>query len=87
MFIKLAVRTALLLSISILCACGPNAKKGLDSYDASQIELKSPPSKTSMQRHTGPFAAGASLNFTAELKPTDPSPLKNVQLDTTHKVV
>ena len=87
MYIKLAVRTALLLSFSILCACGPNAKKGLDPYDASQIELKSPPSKTSMQRHTGPFAAGASLNFTAELRPIDPSPLKNVQLDTTHKVV
>jgi capsular polysaccharide transport system permease protein len=32
MFIKLAVRIGLLLSFSILCACGPNAQKGLDQF-------------------------------------------------------
>jgi len=87
MFIQLAIRVTLILALSILYACGPSAKKEIDPYDASQIELKSPPAKTSMERHTGPYAVGAALNFNAELKPLDPSPIKNVQLDTTHKVV
>ena len=87
MFIRLAIRVTLILALSMLYACGPSTKKQIDPYDASQIELKSPPAKTSMERHTGPYAIGAALNFNAELKPLDPSPIKNVQLDTTHKVV
>ena len=51
MLIKLAVRTALLLSFGFLCACGPKDNKELAANDSYQIELKSPPAKTSTQRH------------------------------------
>jgi hypothetical protein len=51
MLIKLAVRTALLLSFGFLCACGPKDNKELAANDSYQIELNSPPAKTSMQRH------------------------------------
>ena len=87
MIIKIAIRFTLMLSVCMLYACGPSSKKNVDPYDVSHIELNSPPAKISMDRHTGPFAVGAALNFNAELKPLDPSPIKNVQLDTTHKVV
>ena len=39
------------------------------------------------ERHKGAFAEGASLSMGAELKPLDPSPVKTVRLDTTHKII
>ena len=90
MKIHLALRPLCLLStaaVLLLTACGPSSKPGIGSDRASDIELKSPPSTLTTQRHTGTFASGASLNFTAELKPLDPAPVKLIQLDTTHKVV
>jgi nitrite reductase (NO-forming) len=54
---------------------------------ADTIVLESPPSKTTSERHKGAFAEGASLSFGAQLKPLDPSPVKNVRLDTTHKII
>jgi nitrite reductase (NO-forming) len=53
----------------------------------AKIELKSPPAKVSAERHTGAFAEGAALSFGPELKPLDPSPVKTVRLDTTHKII
>ena len=53
----------------------------------AQIELKSPAARVSNERHTGPFADGASLNTSAILKPLDPSPVKIIRLDTTHKII
>lgn len=57
------------------------------SYDVADMDLKPAPAKVSGARHTGPFAAGTSLSFGAELKPLDPSPVKEVRLDTTHKII
>lgn len=57
------------------------------SYDVADMDLKPMPAKVSGARHTGPFAAGTSLSFGAELKPLDPSPVKEVRLDTTHKII
>lgn len=54
---------------------------------APKIELQSPPAKITNERHTGAFADGASLNMNALLKPLDPSPVKTVRLDTTHKII
>ncbi len=71
----------------LFTACGPANKSTTDRYDASKIELNSAPAVISSVRHTGTFATGASLNFNAVLKPLDPSPIKKVQLDTTHKIV
>ena len=78
---------ALWLSAALLTACGPTPPVVTDRYDPAKMDLKPAPAKLSSVRHTGPFAAGASLNMTAELKPIDPAPVKVVQLDTTHKII
>ena len=51
------------------------------------MDLKSPPARVSSERHKGAFAEGASLSMGPELKPLDPSPVKTVRLDTTHKII
>ena len=58
-----------------------------DAYDTSEMEFKSPAAVLSSDRHTGPFAAGSALSMDATLKPLDPAPIKEVQLDTTHKII
>jgi nitrite reductase (NO-forming) len=68
---------------AMLPACGPAP----DPYDRSQMDLKPQPAKVSAERHKGAFAEGAALSTGAELKPLDPSPVKTVRLDTTHKIV
>ena len=70
------------LLASLLFACGKS-----DPYDTSKMDLKPTPAKISAERHTGAFAEGVSLNMTSELKPLDPSPIKTVRLDTTHKII
>lgn len=70
----------------ILCACSQEKPKA-DPYDQSKMDFKSPPAKITSERHQGPFAEGASLSMGAELKPLDPSPVKTVRLDTTHKII
>src|SRR3954463_14019944 len=66
-----------------LAACGPAA----DPYDISKMDLKPVPAKVTSERHEGAFAEGAALSKGAELKPLDPSPVKTVRLDTTHKII
>ncbi len=51
------------------------------------MDLKPVPAKISTERHKGAFAEGAALSMGAELKPLDPSPVKTVRLDTTHKII
>ena len=51
------------------------------------LVLDSPASRTTAERHAGAFAEGASLNAGARLAPLDPSPVKTVRLDTTHKII
>ena len=60
---------------------------GTDPYDVSKMDFKTPPAVVSGERHTGPFAAGAALNLEAALKPVDASPVKEIRLDTTHKII
>ena len=77
----------ILLAVGI-AGCGENSMKGpVDRYDVSRMDLKPAPATISAERHTGAFAAGSSLSFTALLKPLDPAPVKEVRLDTTHKVI
>src|SRR5690349_16143255 len=47
----------------------------------------SPKAVITNDRHTGAFAQGTSLSMDAALKPLDPSPVKEVRLDTTHKII
>src|SRR3954465_106485 len=78
-----AVYTTLLLLG--LAACTRNAPP--DRYDQSKMDLKPLPSKTSNERHTGSFASGVALSTAPDIKPVEPSAVKNIQLDTTHKVI
>jgi len=58
-----------------------------DPYDIAKMDLKPAPAVLSQDRHTGPFAQGSALSMDANVKPLDPSPVKEVRLDTTHKVI
>jgi nitrite reductase (NO-forming) len=58
-----------------------------DAYYPARMDLKPVPSKTTNERHKGPFAEGASLSMGAKLMPLDPAPVKTVRLDTTHKII
>ena len=63
------------------------ATSGGDAYDMTKMEMKSPPAVLSGERHTGPFSSGSALNLEAALKPLDPAPVKEIRLDTTHKII
>ncbi|MEO8838354.1 MAG: multicopper oxidase domain-containing protein, partial [Herbaspirillum sp.] len=71
----------------LLAACNREAPKVHDPYDPANIVLKSPPAKVTSERHTGPFFEGKSLSMGAALQPLDPSPVKIVHLDVTHKII
>jgi nitrite reductase (NO-forming) len=51
------------------------------------MDLKPVAAKLSGDRHKGAFASGNSLSLGAELKALDPSPMKEVRLDTVHKII
>ena len=59
----------------------------VDRYDVSKMDFKTPPAVLSNERHTGPFAQGNALNMDATIKPLDPAPVKEIRLDTTHKII
>ena len=63
------------------------AAQGGDPYDVKKMDLKSPPAAVTSERHTGAFATGASLSMDALVKPLDASAVKEVRLDTTHKII
>jgi len=81
------MKTILLAAVTVplLAACNPSTPP--DAYDISKMDLKPKPAKITAERHTGVFAEGAALSMGAELKKLDPSPVKTVRLDTTHKVI
>jgi nitrite reductase (NO-forming) len=60
---------------------------GAAAAQQSQLVLESPAAKVSGERHKGAFAEGASLSLDEKLNALDPSPVKTVRLDTTHKIV
>ena len=78
---KNTLATTLVLALGLV-ACSPQ-----DPYDQSKMDLSPPPAKVGGERHKGKFAEGAALSLGAELKPLDPSPVKTIRLDTTHKIV
>jgi hypothetical protein len=73
------MRAALAVAVIAIASCSPKA----DDRETTKIELKSPPAKVEMRRHTGAFATGNALNSGTELKPLDPEPVKTIQIDTT----
>ena len=68
----------------LACAQAPAIR---DPYDPAGMDMAPVPAKVTPERHKGAFAEGASLSFGSALKPLDPSPVKNVRLDTTHKII
>ena len=92
-----AIASAVVAPTAILAACSPSVPPPpstppstpatLDKYDVSRMNLKPVPAKVTSERHTGAFAEGAALNMGALLKPLDPSPVKTIRLDTTHKII
>src|SRR5512141_1219335 len=75
------------LAAAAIAASALTVASAQDKYDPAQMDLKPVPSKTTNERHTGPFAEGASLSKTTKLMPLDPSPVKTIRLDTTHKII
>ena len=85
-----AASAAYVLAALVLTACGrstPPAVAPPDRYDIAKMDFKPAPAKVSAERHTGAFAEGASLSFGALLKPLVAAPVKEVRLDTTHKII
>ncbi|HEX7011855.1 MAG TPA: multicopper oxidase domain-containing protein [Steroidobacteraceae bacterium] len=58
-----------------------------DKYDIANMKLGAPPARVTNERHTGAFAQGDALSFDAAVKPLVRSEVKEVRLDTTHKVI
>ena len=69
----------------LLAACNPSAPP--DRYDTAKMDLKPVASTMSAERHTGAFSSGIGLSTVPEIKALDPSPVKTIQLDTTHKII
>ena len=68
-------------------AAAPTLVGADDEYAPSKMDFKPGPATVSTDRHTGPFASGSALNFEATLKPVDSAAVKEVRLDTTHKII
>ena len=86
--LKVSTLSGLLIVVAELAACGaraPDAPK--DNYDPAQMEFRSPPARVTSERHTGAFSSGPSLNPGARLNSLDPAQVKDVRLDTTHKII
>ena len=58
-----------------------------DPYDPVKMDLKPKPARVSNEGGGGPLAAGSALSMTATLKPLYPAPVKDVRLDTVHKII
>ncbi len=85
--------SALLLAVAALAACHSpdreNAAKAApaDRYDVGRMDLNPPPAQLTTQRHTGRFSKGSALSLDAAVKPLDPNPVKEIQIDVAHKVI
>ena len=78
---------AVLLAAAVPGLVGAQAPANRDPYDPAGMDMAPVPARVTAERHKGAFAEGASLSFGAALKPLDPSPVKTVRLDTTHKII
>jgi len=58
-----------------------------DKYDISKMKLGGPKAVITSERHEGAFAQGDALSFDAAVKPLVESEVKEIRLDTTHKVI
>lgn len=61
------------ITAGLLAALVLQPAAAADAYAVSAMDLAPTAARLSGQRHTGPFASGASLSFGAALAPLDPS--------------
>jgi nitrite reductase (NO-forming) len=73
-------------SLACVVAACDGGKGAPDATDV-KLELKSPPALVTSERHTGDFSAGESLSTDAALKPLTAARVKEVKLDTVHKII
>ncbi|MBS0446879.1 MAG: c-type cytochrome [Proteobacteria bacterium] len=76
---------AVLAACTAVVAC--TTMRGDDPYDISRMDLRPKPAVVTNERHTGPFASGNALSMDAAVRPLSPDPVKEVRLDTTHKII
>ncbi len=74
-------------AVSAPSTAAPSGSSAADPYDTSKMDFNSGPATLSSERHTGPFAAGDSLSMDETVKPLSPSQVKEIRLDTTHKII
>ena len=75
------------MSLAFAATFAAACTQGPDPYDPAKMDLKPVAAKLSNERHKGPFASGGAISLGAELKALDPSLVKEVRLDTTHKII
>jgi nitrite reductase (NO-forming) len=68
-------------------ASSSNAPKPADKYDPTSMKFGAPPAVVTDERHTGDFAAGDALSLDPAVRPLAPGEVKEVRLDTTHKII
>src|SRR5215467_2128549 len=79
-------RAALLVVFLFVSACNKSPAPA-DPYDPAKMDLKPVPARLLNERNKGPFTAGGVISTVPEVRPLDPSPVKIVRLDTTHKII
>ena len=81
-------RLVWLALIVFLAACDGRAPRVSDPYDAAKMDFKSPPARVTQRAATGaPSPRAARCRRRRALKPLDPAPVKEIRLDTTHKII
>src|SRR5947207_4240926 len=63
------------------------AQSAADSNDIAEMDFNPGAAKLTAEPHTGAFAAGSALSMDAALKPLVANSVKEVRLDTTHKII
>lgn len=77
-------------ALAVLALAGAACDKGREPVRDPYAEAgkeKPTPAAVSSERHTGAFAMGNALSMGAALKPLDAAAVKEVRLDTTHKII
>jgi nitrite reductase (NO-forming) len=68
-------------------ASPPATPASPDRYDVARMDFKPSPATLTGERHTGAYAQGSALSMDAVVKPLVADAVKEIRLDTTHKVI
>ena len=80
--------------VGALLLAGCNAKTepqsvaaAADPYDVTKMDFKPGRAQLTTERHTGAFSTGTALSNDAAVKPLVTDPVKEIHIDTTHKII